>query len=279
MKQKYIDASKKYGFDITPLKSEILGEVTIPSGKIRIADCYTDLESKESKAIDVKNGSWIGKSFIRFSNLFLDDFIDDAQKIEDCRNEISKPYDDALLSLGDIKNIDSSSFIRNMLEEQKRKETSMSNLMFKINCYRDPEYELKKRFFNRMSGIVLVHKDYQDEKAFSYESICHLNYESLGKVSTQGSSIGLIDNNEYINLYENNKEVLSDMYYLGSSSDYELLDKLHISRKFAAEKVDNYGFISSTGYGGGDFDVRVVRNENKEIILIHINFVHDEPII
>ena len=271
MEQKYIDVAEKFGINLSTSRTESLGSVAIPSGKIRISDCMTQIDNTTcGKTVEVKSGEWKGAAFTGFFDLYFTKYSDLFINIKEKQSEAVKPYDDALNALSDIKDTTSSEFIKEMLLEQKRKNTS--NRAILDECFfheRDPEKELQNRSFTKMAGIVIAHKDFTGHEAFSKRDIEDLKLEFIGQVSLNNSAIGLFD----FDFFEaQSEDILSDIYYGASSIDPELLEHLGQKRDYAAQAVENTGFVSSTGFGGGDVDVYALKDEEGKVVLIHIMF-------
>lgn len=271
MEQKYIDVAEKFGINLNTSRTESLGSVAIPSGKIRISDCMTEIDDATcGKTIDVKSGEWKGNAFTGFFDWYFTKFADLFIQVKAKQAEVIKPYDDALNALSDVKDETSSNFIKEMLLEQKRKKTSNKAI---VDEYffgeRDPEKELQDRSFTKMAGVVIAHKDFTAHEAFSKRDIEGLNLEFIGQVSLNNSAIGLFDFDFF---KAQSKDILSDIYYGASSIDPDLLNHLGQKRDYAAQDVENSGFVSSTGFSGGDNDVYVVKDEEGKVVLIHIMF-------
>jgi len=271
MDQKYIDVAQKFGINLDTSRTESLGSVAIPSGKIRISDCHTEVnETTSAKTIDVRPGEWKGHAFTGFFDWYFTKFSDLFIKVKEKQSEVVKPYDDSLNALSEIKDKASSEFIKEMLLEQKRKKTSNKAI---VDEYffgeRDPEKELQDRSFTKMAGIVIAHKDFAEHEAFSKRNIDGLNLEFIGQVSLNNSAIGLFDFDFF---KAQSEDILSDIYYGASSIDPDLLEHLGQKRDYAAQAVENAGFVSSTGFGGGDNDVYVIKDKEGKVVLIHIMF-------
>jgi len=271
MEQKYIDVAEKLGINLNTSRTESLGSATISSGKIRISDCMTEIDDATcGKTVDVKSGEWKGNAFTGFFDWYFTKFADLFIQVKAKQAEVIKPYDDALNALSDVKDKTSSGFIKEMLLEQKRKKTSNKAI---VDEYffgeRDPEKELMERSFTKMSGVVIAHKDYASNKAFSARDIESLSLELIGQVSLNHSAIGLFDFDFF---KAQSQDVISDIYYGASSIDPDLLEHLGQKRDYAAQAVANAGFVSSTGFGGGDKDVYVLKDEEGKVVLIHIMF-------
>lgn len=271
MEQKYIDVAEKFGINLNTSRTESLGSIAISSGKIRISDCMTEIDDATcGKTVEVKPGEWKGNAFTGFFDWYFSDFVDRFIKVKAKQAEVVKPYDDALNALSDIKDSASSEFIKEMLLEQKRKKTSNEAI---IDEYffgeSDPEEKLKDYSFTKMAGVVIAHKDFAEHEAFSKRNIEGLNLEFIGQVSLNNSAIGLFDFDFF---KAQSEDILSDIYYGGSSIDPDLLNHLGQKRDYAAQAVENSGFVSSTGFGGGDNDVYALKDEEGKVVLIHIMF-------
>lgn len=271
MDQKYIDVAQKFGINLDTSRIEYLGPVEVASGKIRISDCQTEVNDTTcAKTIDVKPGEWKGNVFTGFFDWYFSKFADLFIQVKEKQSEVVKPYNDALNALLEIKEEASLEFIKEILLEQKRKKTSNRAI---VDEYffgeRDPEKELQDRSFTKMAGIVIAHKDYVEHEAFSKREIDNLHLEKIGQVSLNNSAIGLFDLDF---LKSQSQDIINDIYYGASSTDPELLNHLGQKRDYAAQAVEKSGFISSTGFGGGDYDVSVLRDSDGKVVLIHIMF-------
>lgn len=267
MEQKYIDLANEYGIDLRPSREEGLGEVEIHSGKIRVSDWSAPIEASDVLNIEVKNGKWEGKSFVGFSDWRFYDVCNNYLQLKEHKDKIDKKYSDSFKQLDLLEASESKDFIHYKLSIAQRDE--FRELKRDLGFSRDPQYEIEKSLFCSMNSIVIVHEDYKDHEAFNLESLENLSYEKLGNVETNGSAIGLFDYDYFVEQKENT-ESLSELYYIASTRDHELLETLGLKRKYAASKIENSGFVSNTGFGGGTFEVYVARNEKGEIILIHI---------
>lgn len=267
MQQKYIDLANEYGIDLRPSREEELGEVEIHSGKIRVSDWSASIEASDVLNIEVKNGKWEGKSFVGFSDWRFSDVCDNYLLLKEHKDKINEKYSEAFAQLNALETSQSKDFIHYKLSLAQRDE--LRELQRELGISRDPQYDIENALFCSMKSIIIVHEDYKDHEAFHLESLENLSYEKIGNVETNGSAIGLFDYDYFVEQKEKT-ENLSELYYIASTKDHELLENLGIKRKYAASKVENSGFVSNTGFGGGTFEVYGVRNDNGEIILIHI---------
>lgn len=267
MKQEYIDLANEYGIDLRPSREEGLGEVEIHSGKIRVSDWSAPIEASDVLNIEVKNGKWEGKSFVGFSDWRFSDVCDNYLLLKEHKDKINEKYSEAFAQLENLEKSSGKDFINYKLSIAQRDE--LRELKRDLGFSRDPQYDIEKALFCSMNSIVIVHEDYKDHEAFYLESLENLSYEKIGNVETNGSAIGLFDYDYFVKQREN-IENLSEIYYTASTKDHELLENLGIKRKYAASKVENSGFVSNTGFGGGTFEVYAARNEKGEIILIYI---------
>lgn len=267
MEQKYIDLANEYGVDLRPSREEYLGEVEIHSEKIRVSDWSAPIEASDVLNIEVKNGKWEGKSFVGFSDWRFYDVCDDYLLLKEHQDKIDKKYSDSFKQLDLLEASESKDFIHYKLSIAQRDE--LRELKREFGFSRDPQYDIQKSLFCSMKSIIIVHENYKENTAYNLESLEGLSYEKIGSLETNGSAIGLFDYDYFVGQKENT-ENLSELYYVASTRDHELLETLGLKRKYAASKVENSGFVSNTGFGGGTFDVYVARNEKGEIILIHI---------
>lgn len=267
MQQKYIDLANEYGIDLRPSREEELGEVEIHSGKIRVSDWSASIEASDVLNIEVKNGKWEGKSFVGFSDWRFSDVCDNYLLLKEHKDKINEKYSEAFAQLNVLETSQSKDFIHYKLSLAQRDE--LRELQRELGISRDPQYDIENALFCSMKSIIIVHEDYKDHEAFHLESLEKLLYEKIGNVETNGSAIGLFDYDYFVEQKENT-ENLSELYYIASTKDHELLENLGIKRKYAASKVENSGFVSNTGFGGGTFEVYVARNEKGEVILINI---------
>lgn len=267
MKQEYIDLANEYDVDLRPSREEYLGEVKINSGKIRVSDWSAPIDDSDVLNIEVKNGKWLGKSFVGFSDWRFSDICDNYLLLNEHKNKINEKYREAFAQLDFLEASKSKDFIHYKLSLAERDE--VRELQRELGISRDPQYDIQNSLFCSMKSIIIVHEDYKENEAFYLESLEGLSYEKVGNVETNGSAIGLFDYDYFVRQKENT-ENLSDIYYAASTKDHELLEALGIKRKYAASKVENSGFVSNTGFGGGMFEVYGVKNSEGKIILLHI---------
>lgn len=127
----------------------------------------------------------------------------------------------------------------------------------KYNC--NIEYSDEGAWGMRVSAIEVVHKDYERPKEFQAE---------LFEVGVDSGQAGIFDYDYYVKYHTNNKD-----WPHVDDDWYEKVCHLTYDNKFTGNIVDNFGLVSSSGFGDGGYDCWTSKNEDGQIIAIRVEFI------
>lgn len=270
MEQKYIDIANKYNIDITESRLEDLGAIEIKSGKMRVSDCCYDIKNHDkAKTINVQNGRWKAKSIVNFNEFYFTRLANDIIEVQPLVNKVKTDYFIAQKNIFEnISDQNAVDFIISKLKKQEREE--LNN--FDFRDFNRAERDIKEALFVSTKGIVLVHEDYCDMKEFNTGELLASPYETVTGISVDTGSLGFFDF-DYFSSNQPKEEYFSDVYYGATTIEPCILERLGKTRKCQAEAVDSEGVVTKSGYGDGNYQISVLRNNKGEVVFIHCFFI------